>query len=497
MLAEVFLAIFLAWFSRYVITTYLKRRNMPPGPIPYPFIGNIPQLMCDPAKPFAKLAEKYGDIYSVSFANIEAVVLSTDALIREAKLERKDDIVGRSPESVYPVGEILEGDVFSSDYSPKYRFRRRVLVSGLHIIGSGIEIVSKRAKNAVDIAIEEINSKQGHAFSPQKLFDLAIIVQLWDWLTSTNLTLDDPIIKDIAEFGNILLNQAALSPMYQMLPFLMYLPTRFVREIERAKIIRKELFSPALKEHMETYNQSDIRDLTDSFISAYEKEIAKETGKDIGSDKDIPGLMVDVVIGGYNTTATTLTWLLLYMVLNPNIQEKVYKELDVVVGRDRLPCWNDAEKMPYLQAVLCEVERASGMISMVGANAIRDTTISGYHIKKGTFIALNLYKLHHDEKIWPEAEKFKPERFLDSGGNFVGWNKVYGFFPFGLGRRECPGKSLAKIMMFTFASTLIHRYKFELPEGADIPSTEPSPGAVNLRPYDYDIVAKERTGVQN
>jgi cytochrome P450 len=132
------------------------------------------------------------------------------------------------------------------------------------------------------------------------------------------------------------------------------------------------------------------------------------------------------------------------------------------------------------------------MATLAGTNAIRDTTIAGYHIPKGTFVCLNLPKVHEDNREWPEPEKFKPERFLEEDGKFVGWNKLRGFMPFGIGRRECPGQTLAKIMMFSFASILLHRYKIELPEGAEIPTTKVSTPQLVTKPNDFLVVAKPR-----
>ena len=115
-----------------------------------------------------------------------------------------------------------------------------------------------------------------------------------------------------------------------------------------------------------------------------------------------------------------------------------------------------------------------------------------YPIPKGTFVVLNLPKVHEDERDWAEPEKFKPERFLDEDGKFIGWNKLHGFLPFGIGRRECPGQYLARVMMFSFSSILLHNYKFELPEGAEMPSTKVSTPRILTRPDDFLVVAKPR-----
>ena len=319
MIIEVFVTLFLVWFIWYFITTYIERKNMPAGPFPYPFIGNIPQIMsADPVRPFSKLAEKYGDIFTVTFPNGNAVILNTASLVREARLApgRQEDLAGKSPESFFPFGEIMGHNMAGSDYSPAYLFEKKVFVSAMHSFGAGIEQASVRAGHAVDIAMKEIENKPGRSFSPKNLFESSIVVQLLEWLTSKKIALDDPIVKDLNEFNAIMGRQALLNTVYQLFPFLCYLPTQFFPDIKRAQQIREKIFPPEYRAHQQSYIPSTIRDLTDSFINAYEKELVKETGKDIGSkDSSIPGLMLNVVIVGSETSSAWLTWFFLFNVL--------------------------------------------------------------------------------------------------------------------------------------------------------------------------------------
>ncbi|CAB4022094.1 steroid 17-alpha-hydroxylase 17,20 lyase-like [Paramuricea clavata] len=409
------------------------------------------------------------DLNSTDAGGDKTVVLNCASLVREARLGKLENVSGKAPGCIYLWHEIFGKDLITTDYSPELRFRRRVFKSAIHVFGAGIEQVSERAGHSVNIAIKEIDSHEGKPFSPRGILESSILVQLWEWLTSKKLQLNDSVIK---------------SPSY--------LPTQTNRDIKRAKHIRNTVFPKEYHAQKEAYSPGVIRNLTDSFISCYEKEITKEANQDIGSMDDTAGLMCDVTFAGSDTTSSSLAWLFLYMVSYPDIQEKVHKELDVVVGSDRLPSWKDVRNMPYLQATLWEVQRVSGMMVVIGTSAIRDMTIGGYDVPKGTFVAVNLAKLHHDEREWPEPEKFKPERFLDSDGQFVGWNKLNGFLLFSIRRRQCAGQPLAKIMLFTFASILLHYYKIELPEGEKIPSTEVSEAALIRRPKDFKIVAKKR-----
>ncbi len=493
MIVEIVLSLFVVWLTWSVASNYMMRRKMPPGPFPFPIVGNFPHMLFDPVHPFSKLAEKYGDIYTLSFPTGNTVVLNTATLVREARLRERGAFTGRSAESLYPFKEML-GDFASMDFSPKYVFLKKTFIKALHAIGSKMK---RELSDSTDIAktlLEEIESKEEKPFSPKKLVHGLLIAELWKIMTAKKLSLNDRIVKCLVEFGDILGNIALSASIYQIIPLASYLPSQFNRNIKRAIQIRKTIILPEFRAHLETYQPNVIRDLTDSFISAFETEISKQKGEEleVGSLEDIPGLMVDVFVGGSETTSSSFGWFLLYMVLHKTVQDKIHEEIDIVVGKDRLPVFDDVKNMHHLQASLCEVMRITSLASFGGSNAIRDTTFAGYHIPKGTFVLLNIEAVHHDEREWAEPDVFKPERFLDSEGKFVGWTKLHGFMPFSLGRRECTGGFFAKIMMLTFTSKLLHRYEIVLPEGAEKPSTKAVAFGTVLHSHEFEVLAKKR-----
>ena len=255
-------------------------------------------MLKDPHDPFGKLTKRYGDIFTFYQPAGRVVVLNNATLIREAKVERKDDMAGRSPEFMYPFGEIFGfNEITISDYSPKYIFRRKVFKSAMHVFGSGVDKSVDRARRAVDIAIEEIDLKNGQPFCPKKLLDSAMLVQLWEWLSSRNEPIEGTTITSLRELNDILLDIAYQSPLYHLFPFLRFFPTQFRRNIKRSRDIVHAVFEIEFEEHQKTYTPGVVRDLTDSFISAYKNELAKENGKDIGSIDDIASLMAEVALG--------------------------------------------------------------------------------------------------------------------------------------------------------------------------------------------------------
>ena len=169
------------------------------------------------------------------------------------------------------------------------------------------------------------------------------------------LTFKDPKIELLLEFTALVGKQMVAGPIVHKIPFHSYLPFEVNRNIKRAKEITSSMIPPVLQSNLETYTPGVIRDMTDSFISAYKKKIAKETTKDIGTINDIEGLMLDVIFAGSDTTSSSLAWFLFCIASFPEIQKKIHDELDQKIDKDDLPPLQDVQNMPYLQATIVKL----------------------------------------------------------------------------------------------------------------------------------------------
>ena len=187
-----------------------------------------------------------------------------------------------------------------------------------------------------------------------------------------------------------------------------------------------------------------------------------------------------------------MSWCILFLVLKRDLQEKLQEEIDRVVGADRHPQWNDVKNLPLLQSFVCEVMRYASVFPWMPHRTIRDTTINGYHIAKNTPVFLNFYRIHRDPADWDEPEVFKPDRFLDSQGNFVGWNTKIAFLPFGVGRRSCVGQDLGKMQVFGMISVLLHEVTLELPPGDPVPSLIDCDRSFIHQPKSHRVIARKR-----
>ena len=233
MFIEVAISLFLVWTIWYMNRTRIKKQGMPPGSFPFPWIGNLPHIISDQTFPFKKLAKEYGSIYTIFMPTSPTVVVNSASLARNTRLGTNDDFAGRSWQSSYPLGLIFGKDVAVSDYSTGYLFRKRVFKSSLHVFGSGTGQAEDRGRHAVQLTIKEIE-KCG-SFSPNKLVPPPMFAQVWEWLTSKQIGLDDPNVSLFDELQEILLNQPNERYLYSLIPLLGYITNDFNRKIERAK----------------------------------------------------------------------------------------------------------------------------------------------------------------------------------------------------------------------------------------------------------------------
>ncbi|XP_078094543.1 cytochrome P450 2J2-like [Mustelus asterias] len=152
---------------------------------------------------------------------------------------------------------------------------------------------------------------------------------------------------------------------------------------------------------------------------------------------DLPGRVFnDLFIAGTETTATTLRWAILYMMVYPEIQERCQKEIDELVGRSRTPSMEDVPNMPYVNAVIHEVQRSGNIVPLaVGHATTQDTILRGYTIKKGTHILINMLPVLSDETQWKDPKQFNPENFLNENGVFF---KPDAFIAFSVGAEIVP-----------------------------------------------------------
>jgi len=154
------------------------------------------------------------------------------------------------------------------------------------------------------------------------------------------------------------------------------------------------------------------------------------------------------------------------MIAFPEVQRRAQDELDTVVGRDRLPTFADAPRLPYACAVIKEVLRWRPAVPLGVPHAAReDDWYEGMFIPKGAVCISNAWHCNHDRAVFGEgADEFRPGRHLDERGELLSGpaetNRT-GHVTFGFGRRICVGKELAADSLFINTARMLWAANFE------------------------------------
>ncbi|GJE96517.1 hypothetical protein PsYK624_127140 [Phanerochaete sordida] len=190
-------------------------------------------------------------------------------------------------------------------------------------------------------------------------------------------------------------------------------------------------------------------------------------------DKAFKIVTATTISGGSDTVTGALVTFVLAMTMFPKTQAAAHAEIDRVVGRERVPEIEDRELLPYVTALFYEVTRwhPSGPIGLPH-RLTTDDEYHGYHIPAGAVVIANIWAMLHDENVFPEPDKFMPERFLGADGALSSSaprpDALWGF-----GRRICPGRHFATDFLWIAMVHILAVFRIEPAVGSDGQRDEP------------------------
>jgi cytochrome P450 family 135 len=163
------------------------------------------------------------------------------------------------------------------------------------------------------------------------------------------------------------------------------------------------------------------------------------------SDEELRDELVTVLGAGHETTATGLAWAMERLLRNPPVLARLRES--IAAGED-----------DYLEATVKETLRTRPVIVDVARKLTAPFSIGGYELPAGTYVLPAIAAIHYREDLFPEAERFKPERFLDGKADTYAW------IPFGGGVRRCIGASFAEFEMRVILQTILERAELSAPD---------------------------------
>ena len=189
------------------------------------------------------------------------------------------------------------------------------------------------------------------------------------------------------------------------------------------------------------------------------------------TDEELRDELLSLLLAGHETTATAMSWALYWIHRLPEVKAKLMHEIESVSDPDD---WMSIFKLPYLTAVCNETLRIHPVAMVTFPRVVEEPVeLLGYKLEPKTIVLGCIYLLQHREDLYPDAEKFRPERFLERQFS------PYEFMPFGAGVRRCIGEALAQFEMKIVLATIISRYNLEL---CDRKAVKPQRRGVTLAP---------------
>ncbi|XP_042037109.1 beta-amyrin 28-monooxygenase-like [Salvia splendens] len=230
--------------------------------------------------------------------------------------------------------------------------------------------------------------------------------------------------------------------------------TIFYRGNKAAAALRKELIA-VIKEKKEAMAKGGpLHDILSHMIVA-----SDPSGKSM-PEPEIADKMMGLLTAGYSTVATTMTFLMKYLGLNPDIYERVRAEQLAIAAakKEGVPLdWEDMAKMKYSWNVICETMRMVPPLQGTFREVIEEFTYAGYTIPKGWKVYWTVSTTSMNPQYFKDPERFNPSRYDEGEAP-----PPYTYVPFGGGLRMCPGKEYARISILAFVHNVVKKYRWEV-----------------------------------
>ena len=417
----------------------------PPGPKPYPLVGNLFQVMDaeGPLKPLGRLAREHGDFFRLKVPTGHLFVCSDAAMVEEM-LSHPDVFQKTIPERS-PLGNLRahsagDGLFTSADTEEAWQVGHRVLLPAFGM-GALKQYYPRFAEVTDDLMAHLERLGEGQSFLATDVMTRMTFEAIAYAGFSTRFHAIESVEPlPFVEAMVAALTSAMASPG-QILPDAFH-PIA-LKKREQADATLRETVDRIVRDRRATMASGAAvpNDMLQLMLTTRDKV----TGKQL-TDENIRYQLITFLVAGHETTSGLLSYALYYLSKNPEAEARLIEEVDRVLGRDYSykPTFHDIDKLDYTLRVLKECLRLDPTAPAFQKTALRDTTLGGkYAIAKGSPVLVLLPALHRNTRYWgASAEQWNPDNFLPEA---VAARHPNAYHPFGLGVRSCIGFQFALI----------------------------------------------------
>ncbi|CCD67437.1 CYtochrome P450 family [Caenorhabditis elegans] len=421
MLLLLFLSVlFLALFYEF----HWKRRNYPAGPLPLPVIGNMWSMMRNNSgvECFRQWTKDFGDVYTFWFGTKPYIVVSSYKRLKEAFILDGDTFADKIRQ---PFQDQFRGGNYGvvDTNGHVWSTHRRFALSSFRDFGLGKNLLQEKMLIEVQDMFAKFDANLGKEQNlPVVLYNAAanVINQLiFGYRFDKEREGELKKLKALMEFQETAFTTFKVYVQFFAPAIGKHLPGKSVEDLlAEFTVDFYKFFNHQIEEHRSKIDFDSEESL--DYAEAYLKEQRKQEAQgefELFSTKQLSNTCFDLWFAGLSTTHITLTWIVGHVLNYPDVQRKLHKELDEVIGSDRLITNDDKNNLPYLNAVINESQRCANIVPINQIHSTsRDTVINGITVKKGTGVIPQISAIMLDDKVFPDPYAFNPERFLDANG---------------------------------------------------------------------------------
>lgn len=422
---------------------------VPIAPGAVPLLGHTPALLRG-RWDFVSSLRAHGPIVRIRVGPKELYVLNDPALVRRVLVEHADTV---ERDGFFKQARLHIGDGLAASDGPLHRARRRTVQPAFQRsrIGGYVDVIRRQAEDA----------------SAQ-------------WLPGSTLALDREMSElGLATLGRLIFGEdpaadAAVAEVRRSLP-------AFIQEVFTRTVLpewARRLPTPGNRRFAET--GARLRDTIAAAVDAGSGEglLGEFVGMGMPPEA-VRDEVVSMLIAGNDNTNATLSWVFHEIGRNEDVRKRLHAELHEVLAGGP-PTAENLGALVYTRSVVDETLRLYAPWLVV-RRANRDVDVMGHHIPSGGDVLYSHHALHRDPELFPDPERFDPDRWAEPG--FRGRARGV-YMPFGAGVHRCVGEHLFLAQIVTTVAVVCARWHLEpVPGKPSRPRTSalPRPGHLPVR----------------
>lgn len=433
-----------------------------PGPSFTKLLSLTPLMRKDPIAFGHKMFQEYGNVVKFSVGPYKVIAMNEPEYHHRVLKENWENYIkGKAFEKMEPV----MGEGLLTAPNEFWRQNRAIVQPNFRL--SRYPDYHQKIVDCCQETFERWDGRgrtDGEPFDfHQEMMDLTLLI-ITRTIFDTDFASDERVAKAIHDF---MIGMEA--QLFHLFKFQKYVPTpKNMRSLKALRFMDSIAYK-LIAERRQDYEGR--KDLISLLIQASHREGAKGI-----TDKYLRDEVLNFLIAGHETTASSLSFCLFELSQHPEILSKVRDEIQSVLGAGEIN-YDHLEKMIYLDRVISEVLRILPPVWSISREAKEDDFIDGYFIPKGCIVTVAPYYLHHREDLFPNPKCFDPDRFSEDQ---IRQRPKNCYHPFGLGPRTCIAEFFARMEMKIFLSLFLREFDFKLEEGKGLDLE----AMVTLRPRD-------------